>query len=47
MGLAVPQIRYIMQELKNRGMDIDSDVLTVEEAAFKIKEYLLKKRRQS
>lgn len=47
IGLAVPQIRYIMQELKNRGMDIDSDVLTVEEAAFKIKEYLLEKRRQS
>ncbi len=47
IGLAVPQIRYIMQELKNKGMDIDSDVLTVEEAAAKIKEYLLNKRRQS
>lgn len=47
IGLALPQIRYIMQELKKRGMDIDTDVLTVEEAASKIKEYLLNKRRQS
>ena len=36
IGLAMPQIRYIMEALKAKGMDIDTDVLTVEEAAAKI-----------
>lgn len=40
IGLAMPQIRYIMEALKAKGMDIDTDVLTVEEAAVKIKTYL-------
>ena len=40
IGLAMPQIRYIMEALKAKGMDIDTDVLTVEEAAMKIKTYL-------
>jgi energy-coupling factor transport system ATP-binding protein len=40
IGLAMPQIRYILEELKARGMDIDTDVLTVEEAAEIIKDYL-------
>ena len=42
IGLAMPQIRYIVEELKNRGMPIDTDVLTVEEAAGMIKDYLRK-----
>ncbi len=40
IGLAMPQIRYIMDALKAKGMNIDTDVLTVEEAAMKIKAYL-------
>nr|WP_330377267.1 hypothetical protein [Cellulosilyticum ruminicola] len=36
----MPQIRYIMNELKAKGMDIDTDVLTVEEAAAQITAYL-------
>lgn len=40
IGLGVPQVRHIMDELKEKGMDIDSDVLTVEEAADKLVQYL-------
>lgn len=43
IGLAMPQIRYIMEALKEKGMDIDTDVLTVEEAAGKLAEYLRQK----
>lgn len=40
IGLAMPQIRYILEELKNKGMAIETDVLTVEEAARLIADYL-------
>ncbi|WP_069998815.1 energy-coupling factor transporter ATPase [Cellulosilyticum sp. I15G10I2] len=40
IGLAMPQVRYILEALKNKGMAIDTDVLTVEEAAKIIKDYL-------
>ncbi|MEF9960522.1 MAG: energy-coupling factor transporter ATPase [Niameybacter sp.] len=40
IGLGVPQIRHIMDELKEKGMDIDNNVLTVEEAAQKLNQYL-------
>lgn len=40
IGLSMPQIGYILEALKNRGMEIDTTILTVEEAAVKIKEYL-------
>ena len=40
IGLGVPQVRHIMDELKEKGMDIDNDVLTVEEAANKLVQYL-------
>ena len=33
MGLAAPQVTYVMQELKKRGMDVDTTATTVEEAA--------------
>lgn len=36
LGLAAPQITYIMQLLKERGLDVNTDVLTVEEAAKEI-----------
>ena len=43
IGLAMPQIRYVMEALKARGMQIDEDVLTVEEAANQLINYLRKK----
>ena len=39
IGLGVPQIRHIMDELKDMGMEIDNNVLTVEEAAEKLIQY--------
>lgn len=36
IGLAAPQVTYVMQELKNRGMDVDTSATTVEEAAESI-----------
>ena len=36
IGLAMPQIRYIMDALSAKGLDVDTDVLTVEEAATKL-----------
>ncbi|MDO5392692.1 MAG: energy-coupling factor transporter ATPase [Eubacteriales bacterium] len=32
IGLGAPQITYIMHELKNRGLDVDTTATTVEEA---------------
>lgn len=40
IGLGVPQVRHIMDELKEKGMPIDNNVLTVEEAVSKLAEYL-------
>lgn len=40
IGLAAPQIRYIMKAIAEKGMDIQTDVLTVEEAADAIATYL-------
>jgi len=40
IGLAAPQIRYIMKAIADKGMDIQADVLTVEEAADIIAAYL-------
>ena len=38
VGLAAPQITYIMQALKKKGLDVDTDITSVEEA----KEAILK-----
>lgn len=38
IGLAAPQITYIMHDLKNAGLDVDTQAITVEEA----KESILK-----
>lgn len=40
IGLDVPQITELMIKLKEKGMDIPTDVLTVEEAELVLKEYL-------
>ena len=36
LGLAAPQITYIMKLLKERGLDVNTDCLTVKEAAQEI-----------
>lgn len=46
IGLAVPQIRDVMEALKLKGMNVSADVLTVEEAAAKIAVYLKQKGEQ-
>ncbi|MGL6173807.1 MAG: energy-coupling factor transporter ATPase [Cellulosilyticaceae bacterium] len=42
IGLAPPQIKYIVQELRQQGIPIDNSILTVEEAAQKLIEYFNK-----
>ncbi|MGN0293218.1 MAG: energy-coupling factor transporter ATPase [Lachnospiraceae bacterium] len=32
IGLAVPQVTYLMHALKNKGFDVDTDAITIEEA---------------
>ena len=36
LGLAAPQITYVMKLLKERGLDVNTDVLKVSEAAAEI-----------
>lgn len=36
LGLSAPQITYIMNTLRENGMDVETDALTVEEAAAEI-----------
>ena len=36
VGLAAPQVTYVMHDLKERGFDVSPDVTTVEEAAEEI-----------
>ena len=36
MGLSAPQITYVMQEMKELGLNVDTDVSTVEEAKEEI-----------
>ena len=36
IGLAAPQVTYIMQDLKNAGLDVDISVITVDEAKTEI-----------
>lgn len=44
IGLAPPQIRYIVEALRERDVAIKEDVLTVEEAATEISRYLKQRR---
>ena len=43
LGRAAPQITYIMKLLKERGLDVSTDALTVEEAAKEIMAHWRKK----
>ena len=36
LGLAAPEVKYFMQDLKESGLDVDPDAITVEEAAGSI-----------
>lgn len=40
IGLAAPQVTYIMHELEDAGFDVDEDATTIEEAARTIAEVL-------
>lgn len=40
MGLAAPQMTYLMQALKDKGADVDTDATTIEEAADAIEQWL-------
>ncbi len=43
MGLKAPQITYIMHKLKEKGLDVDENVITIEEARENIMQCLKKK----
>lgn len=47
MGLAAPQITYIMHALKERGLDVDTDAITIEEAKESICRALGKKGKEN
>ena len=36
IGLAAPQVTYVMQELKAAGFDVDTEATTLEEAKIEI-----------
>ncbi len=40
IGLAAPSVTYILNDLKKAGLDVDTDGITVDEAAEKIKKAL-------
>ena len=44
VGLAAPQVTYIMHELKEKGLDVPTDATTIEEAADGIMKALKKER---
>ena len=43
VGLAAPQVTYIMNDLKNAGFDVDVSAITIEEAKTSILKALGKK----
>ena len=45
IGLAAPQVTYLMHELKGRGLTVDTDVTTIAEARAAILDALLGNRR--
>ncbi|MCI6732408.1 MAG: energy-coupling factor transporter ATPase [Lachnospiraceae bacterium] len=44
IGLAAPQVTYLMHQLKERGLDVNTDVITIEEAREELKRVLSKKK---
>lgn len=45
IGLAAPQVTYLMHELRDRGLNVDTDVTTIEEARAVILKALIGGRR--
>ncbi len=43
MGLAAPQVTYVMNALKQKGMDVNTDAITIEEACAEIISFAKKK----
>ena len=43
VGLAAPQVTYVMHDLKEKGFDVSADATTVEEAADEIYNFLKKR----
>ncbi len=43
IGLAAPRVTYILHQLKEKGLDVDTDITTVTEAAEEIRKALEKK----
>ena len=43
MGLAAPQMTYLMQGLREKGADVDADATTIEEAADAVEHWLKSK----
>lgn len=46
IGLALPQVTYLMQALKDRGLDVRTDAITVEEACQDILQELKKRQEE-
>lgn len=47
IGLAAPQVTYIMKSLRDAGYDVSDDVTTIAEAKEEIKNYLAKLKKQT
>lgn len=41
MGLAVPQVTYLMKALKEKGFDVPQDIITMDEAHIALKKILM------
>ncbi|MDY4968864.1 MAG: energy-coupling factor transporter ATPase [Lachnospiraceae bacterium] len=46
IGLAVPQVTYLMHALKDKGFDVDTDAITIEEAKAELSRIFRKKAEQ-
>ena len=44
IGLAAPQVTYLMQELKNKGLNVDTNATTIEEAKVSLLKLLSRRR---
>ena len=44
IGLAAPQVTYIMHDLKEQGLDVKTNITTIEEAAEEIMHALEKRK---
>lgn len=43
IGLAAPQVTYLMHALKEKGLDVDTDIITIEEAKAELSRVLKRK----